>query len=97
MSRMHNPPHPGVLLAEYLEPTRLTQGDAADRLGISRQQLGAVINGRANITPEMAVRLALGFDTSAELWLNMQMLYDLWLIDQAGLPKVKLLISKDAA
>lgn len=88
MCRMHNPPHPGELLEEYLKPTGLTQQEAADCLDISRQQLGAVLNGRADITPEMAVRLALAFDTTAEFWLNMQMLRDLWMVDQAGLPKV---------
>lgn len=97
MSRMHNPPHPGELLDEYLKPTGLTQQEAADHLGISRPQLNSIINGRARVETEMAVRLALAFDTSAELWLNMQMLRDLWLIDQAGLPKVKPIIKHKAA
>lgn len=97
MSPMHNPSHPGVILAEYIEPTGLTQGEVAECLGISRQQLGAIINGRADVTPEMAVRLALAFDTSPQLWTNLQTNYDLWLIDKAGHPKVKPIIKHKAA
>lgn len=88
MSRMHNPPHPGEILAEYL-PEDMTQEVAADHFGISRAQLNAIINGRARIETEMAVRLALALETTAEFWLNLQMLHDLWLVDQKGLPKVK--------
>jgi addiction module HigA family antidote len=77
--RMHNPPHPGeVLKSLCLEPLHLTVTDAARSLGISRKTLSSVLNGRAGISPEMAIRLSIAFDTSAESWLNQQLQYDLW-------------------
>jgi antitoxin HigA-1 len=77
--RMHNPPHPGeVLKALCIEPLKLTVTEAAKSLGVSRKTLSAILNGRAGISPEMAVRLSIAFDTSAESWLNQQLQYDLW-------------------
>ena len=77
--KMHNPPHPGeVLRALCLTPLNLTVTDAARALGVSRKTLSAVLNGRAGISPEMAIRLSIAFDTSAESWLNQQLQYDLW-------------------
>ena len=77
--KMHNPPHPGeVLKALCLEPLNLTVTEAARSLGVSRKTLSAILNGRAGISPEMAVRLSIAFDTSAEGWLNQQLQYDLW-------------------
>lgn len=76
---MHNPPHPGeVLRALCLEPLGLTVTAAARALGVSRKTLSSILNGRAGISPEMAIRLSLAFDTSAESWLNQQLQYDLW-------------------
>ena len=64
---MHNPPHPGEVLRELcLEPLGLTVTAAAEALGVSRKTLSAVLNGKAGISPEMAVRLSIAFDTSAE-------------------------------
>jgi addiction module HigA family antidote len=80
---MHNPPHPGEVLRELcLEPLGLTVTDAAKALGVSRKTLSAILNGRAGISPEMAVRLSIAFDTSAESWLNQQIQYDLWLAEK---------------
>ena len=80
LMRMHNPPHPGeVLKALCLEPLGVTVTQAAEALGVSRKTLSAILNGRAGITPEMAVRLSIAFDTSAESWLNQ---YDLWHAEQ---------------
>ena len=62
----------------WLEPLGLTVTDAAAALGVSRKTLSALLNGRAGISPEMAVRLSMAFGTSAESWLNQQMQYDLW-------------------
>lgn len=77
--RMHNPPHPGeVLRSLCLEPLGLTVSDAARALGVSRKTLSGIVNGRVGISPEMAVRLSLAFDTTAESWLNQQVQYDLW-------------------
>jgi addiction module HigA family antidote len=77
--KMHNPPHPGeVLKTLCLEPLELTVTAAAKALGVSRKTLSAIVNGRAGITPEMALRLSLAFDTSAESWLAQQLQFDLW-------------------
>lgn len=81
--RMHNPPHPGEVLKNLcLEPLHLSVTEAAKALGISRKTLSAVLNGRAGISPEMAVRLSIAFDTSAESWLNQQTQYDLWQVER---------------
>jgi len=77
--KMHNPPHPGeVLKTLCLAPLNVTVTEAARSLGVSRKTLSAIINGRAGITPEMAVRLSIALNTSAESWLNQQVQYDLW-------------------
>jgi antitoxin HigA-1 len=77
--KMHNPPHPGeIIRALCLEPLELTVTDAAAALGVSRKTLSAILNARAGISPEMAVRLSMAFGTSAESWLNLQTQYDLW-------------------
>ena len=81
--QMHNPPHPGEILRVLcLDPLGLSVTDAAKALGVSRKTLSAVLNGRAGISPEMAVRLSIAFDTSAESWLNQQVQYDLWLAEK---------------
>ncbi len=81
--RMHNPPHPGEIIKSLcLEPLEVTVTDAAKALGVSRKTLSAILNGRAGISPEMAVRLSIAFSTSAESWLNQQLQYDLWHAEQ---------------
>lgn len=76
---MHKPPHPGEVLRKLcLEPLGLNVTQAANALGVSRKTLSAILNGRAGISPEMAVRLSIAFDTTAESWLNQQVQYDLW-------------------
>jgi len=81
--KMHNPPHPGEVIRELcLEPLNLTISTAAEALGVSRKTLSAILNGRAGISPEMAVRLSIAFNTSAESWLNQQSQYDLWHAEQ---------------
>ena len=88
---MHNPPHPGEVLRELcIQPLGLTVTETAKSLGVSRKTLSAILNGRAGISPEMAIRLSMAFDTSAESWLNQQMQYDLWIANRAiGNVKVK--------
>ena len=77
--KMHDPPHPGEVLRELcLEPLGITVTAAAEALGVSRKTLSTILNRRAGISPEMAVRLSLAFDTTAESWLNQQVQYDLW-------------------
>lgn len=81
--QMHNPPHPGEILRDLcLEPLNLSVTDAAKALGVSRKTLSAVLNGRAGVSPEMAVRLSIAFDTTAESWLNQQVQYDLWIAEK---------------
>ena len=80
---MHNPPHPGLIIKELcLEPLGITVTDAAKALGVSRKTLSSIINGKAGISPEMAVRLSIAFNTSSESWVNQQSQYDLWQAEQ---------------
>lgn len=73
-----NPPHPGqVLKGLYLEPLELSITDAAKGLGVTRKTLSQLINGHHGITPEMALRLSEAFNTTPQLWLNMQQNFDL--------------------
>ena len=77
--QMHNPPHPGEILRSLcIEPLGLSVTDAAVGLGVSRKTLSAILNGRAGVSPETAVRLSIAFKTPAESWLNQQVRYDLW-------------------
>ena len=77
--QMHNPPHPGEVIRELcLEPLGLSITEAAKGLGVTRKTLSAILNGRAGVSPEMALRLSMAFDTSPESWLNQQSQYDLW-------------------
>jgi antitoxin HigA-1 len=93
--RMYNPPHPGeVLKTLCLEPINLSVTDAAKALDVSRKTLSAILNGRAGISPEMAVRFSIAFGTSAESWLSQQMQYDLWHAEQR---RKKLRVRKVAA
>jgi addiction module HigA family antidote len=81
--RMHNPPHPGeVIKSLCLEPLGVTVTQAAEALGVSRKTLSAILNARAGISPEMAVRLSIAFETTAESWMNQQTQYDLWHAEQ---------------
>jgi len=76
--KMHNPPHPGEILRTLcLEPLGLSVTEAAKALGVSRKTLSSILNGRAGISPEMALRLSIAFDTTAESWLSQQAQYDL--------------------
>lgn len=80
---MHNPPHPGEIIKELcIEPLGLTVTEAAEALGVSRKTLSNILNGRAGISPEMAVRLSIAFNTSSESWLNQQTQYDLWFAEK---------------
>ena len=80
---MHNHPHPGEILKELcLEPLGLSVTEAAKVLGVSRKRLSNILNGQAGISPEMAVRLSIAFDTTAESWMNQQVQYDLWQAEQ---------------
>jgi antitoxin HigA-1 len=76
---MRNPPHPGgIVRRQCLEPLGLTVTQAAKALGVTRQALSDLVNERAGISLEMAIRLSKAFGSSPETWLGMQTAYDLW-------------------
>ena len=76
---MYNPPHPGESVKyDCLEPLDLSVERAAQGMGVTPQELSDVVNKKAGISAEMAVRLALAFGSSPEHWLGRQSAYDLW-------------------
>ena len=93
MIRMHNPPHPGETLRDDILPELgLTVTEAAAQLGVTRAALSRVLNGRAGISPEMALRIEawLGEENGgrADLWLAQQSAWDLWQARSKGVPRV---------
>ena len=85
--RMFNPPHPGVVLRDYLGGVSVS--DAAKHLGITRVALSRILNGSAGISAEMALRLSEALGTSPELWIGMQAQYDLWQASKKRRRKVR--------
>ncbi len=74
--------HPGELIREeYMKPLKLTVTSLAVSLGVSRKTLSTIVNERAGVTPDMALRLSRAFSTTPELWMNMQQGYDLWVAE----------------
>jgi addiction module HigA family antidote len=81
---MHNPPHPGEIIRELcVEPLDLTVTEAAEALGVARKTLSTLLNGRAGISPEMALRLSKVFGRTPEGWLRLQLQFDLWKVEQS--------------
>jgi antitoxin HigA-1 len=74
---MKNPIHPGALAKANLDELRMSVADAAKSMKVTRQQLHKVIQGRSAVTPEMALRFEQAFGGSADMWLRMQVAYDL--------------------
>jgi len=78
-SRTRPPTHPGRIIREhYAGPLALKVTDLAEALGVSRKTVSKILNERGAITPDMALRLSRAFDTTPQLWLNLQRNYDLW-------------------
>jgi antitoxin HigA-1 len=77
MIRMKNPAHPGELIREMLEELRVSISDAANALGVTRQQLHNVVAARSDLTTEMALRLEKALGSTADTWLRMQVNYNL--------------------
>jgi addiction module HigA family antidote len=76
---MHNPPHPGgIVRRQCLDALNLSVTEAAKGLGVTRQALSDLVNGRAGISIDMAIRLSKAFGSNPETWLGLQMAYDLW-------------------
>lgn len=84
---MFNPAHPGEVLREWI-PEKMTVTEAAKALQISRMTLSKLLNKRAGITASMAIRLALWLDTTPDMWLSMQINYDLWEAEQQPKPNI---------
>ena len=73
------PVHPGeILREEYITERGLTITEVAEGLGITRQALSAVVNEKASITPELAVKLSEAFGNTAQFWINLQKNYEIW-------------------
>jgi antitoxin HigA-1 len=92
--RMHNPPHPGEIIRELcVEPLGLSVTDAAKALKVTRKTLSTLLNGRAGISPEMALRLYRVFGRTPEGWLRLQSQFDLWKaeksLDVSDLKRIK--------
>ena len=75
---MKNPVHPGrIVRHDCLEALGLSVAQAAKILGVTRQALNSIVNGKSGISPEMSIRLAKAFGSTPETWLGMQLAYDL--------------------
>lgn len=88
---MHNPPHPGEVLKEYLGDITLTK--AALQLGVGRVTLQRIVSGASGVSADMAYRLAAAFGTSPELWAGMQLAYDLHQAGKLTRPKIERIVA----
>ena len=88
--KMHNPPHPGEILRDDVFPElKISVTQAAAALGVARVTLSRVVNGRAAVSADMALRLGAWLGNGAEVWLRMQAAYDLWQAEQRPRPRIK--------
>lgn len=90
---MHNPAHPGKILAEFMGERTVT--DVAKHLGVTRAALSRVLNGRAAVSAEMALRLEQAFGLEADVWLRLQAKRDLWVASRKKRKKIKRLVPVD--
>ena len=93
--QMHNPAHPGRILAYYIKDRSVTE--VARHLGVTRPALSRVLNGRAGVSADMALRISEAFGTDPDLWLRLQVQRDLWVASQKKRKKVKPLAVSEAA
>jgi addiction module HigA family antidote len=93
--RMHDPAHPGRILANYLQGRPVTE--VAKHLGVTRPALSRVLNGKAGVSAEMALRLSEAFNTDAEFWLRLQAQRDLWMASRKRRAKIRPLTESAAA
>ena len=87
---MYNPPHPGKLVVEFMDGRSVTA--VAKHLGVTRAALSRVINGKAGISAEMALRLSEAFGLRAEVWLALQYKRDLWVASRKKRKKIQKLV-----
>jgi addiction module HigA family antidote len=93
--KKRKPTHPGgILKRHYIESLSLTISEVAEDLGVSRKTISKIVNEKGSITPDMALRLSKAFNTTPELWLNLQTNYDLWIAERKseGIAEIKSLI-----
>jgi antitoxin HigA-1 len=99
--RMFNPPHPGALIADILENGELSIGNSvtalAKHLRVTRATLSRVINGRAAVSADMALKLQDAFGVRADLWLSLQWKRDLWVASRKRRKKVASVVLAKAA
>jgi antitoxin HigA-1 len=93
--KMYNPSHPGRLLAYYVQDKSVT--DVARHLGVTRPALSRILNGKAGISADMALRISEAFNTDPEFWLRLQAQRDLWVASRKRRAKVKPLVDSAAA
>ncbi len=93
--RMHNPAHPGDILANYLQDRSVTE--VAKHIGVTRPALSRVLNGKAGVSADMALRLSEAFDTEPDFWLRLQAQYDLWAASRRRRARIKPLTQSVAA
>jgi addiction module HigA family antidote len=93
--RMHNPAHPGRILAYYLQDRSVTE--VARHLGVTRPALSRVLNGKAGISADMALRISEAFNTEPDFWLRLQVQRDLWVASKKKRTKVKPMAASAAA
>jgi len=93
--RMHNPAHPGRILAYYLAGRSVTS--VAKHLNVTRPALSRILNGRAGVSADMALRLSEAFNTDPDLWLRLQAQHDLWVASEKNRAKIKPLADAEAA
>jgi antitoxin HigA-1 len=87
--KKRKPTHPGIILDEhYIKPLKLNLQTLSDLLGIARTTLLKIRRGKTNISPAIAIRLAEAFNTTPNLWLNLQQKYDLWVEQQKKHKKI---------
>jgi addiction module HigA family antidote len=95
LMRMHNPSHPGRLLAYYVQDKSVTE--VARHLGVTRPALSRILNGKAGISADMALRISEAFSTDPEFWLRLQAQRDLWVASRKRRAKVRPLTQGAAA
>jgi antitoxin HigA-1 len=91
MSEMFNPPHPGLILKDTVlrEDGGISVKEFAEKLGMTRTAISRVVNGKAAVSPELAIRLAALLNVTARSWLTMQVEYDLWQLRNKRRPKIR--------
>src|SRR5437899_1637095 len=92
---MYNPPHVGEVLKDlYLDPLELTITEVSGALGVTRQTLSELVNGKIGVSAEMAMKLSKAFATTPEMWVNLQTQYELWQVRNINLSLIKCFIEK---